>query len=73
MTVKIISKWRKGNKTCNLVTIKEGGRILYKFTGWNPKKVKGYFESSYQALSKWMTDSGWSHVPLHINSITIIN
>lgn len=55
MTVKIISKWRKGTKTCNLIRVCENnGYTRYRFTGWNPMPVKGWFDSSYGVLSQWM-------------------
>jgi len=74
MTVKTISKWVKGTKTCNLISVcKNGGDTRDCFTGWQPMPVKGWFNSSYHVLSQWMRENGWVCVPINIEGITIIN
>ena len=46
---------------------------LWKIDGWNPLPVKGWFESSYPILSKWLKKNGWNNLSDQSYPFTVIN
>ena len=71
---RMISRWRKGNKECNLISKTAntiGKPTLWAFEGWNPLPVKGWFASSYPVLAKWLTDNGWENISNQSNTYII--
>lgn len=43
----------------NFETLSTDGKIKYRFIGYNPMPVKGYFDSSFLVLNKWLLDNGF--------------
>ena len=75
MDTRMFSRWINGAREFTLVskTIRAEGNLqtLWKFEGWNPLPVKGWFESSYPVLHKWLTENGWENISNQKNSFII--